>query len=66
MWTTDPATRTPSAEAVARYLYDNSGRLREVWDPRIEATGAPALKTSYQYDAQGRVTKLTQPGELPW
>ncbi|WP_176832364.1 RICIN domain-containing protein [Geodermatophilus sp. DSM 45219] len=66
MWTTDPATRTPSAEAVARYLYDNSGRLREVWDPRIEATGAPALKTRYEYDAQGRVTKLTPPGELPW
>ena len=35
---------------------------REVWDPRI----SPALKTTYDYDADGRVIELTPPGELPW
>ncbi|PWS45089.1 hypothetical protein DKT74_10090, partial [Streptomyces sp. ZEA17I] len=36
--------------------------LREAWNPRV----APALKTTYEYDGAGRVTKLTPPGELPW
>ncbi|RBY91769.1 hypothetical protein DQ244_10810 [Blastococcus sp. TBT05-19] len=62
MWTTDPATGTVSAEAVAQYAYDGQGRLREVWDPRI----SPALKTAYGYDDEGRVTSLTPVGELPW
>lgn len=53
---------TPSAETVVRYAYDDAGRLREVWDPRI----TPALKTSYDYDADGRVVELTPPGEFGW
>ncbi|TYP90610.1 DNRLRE domain-containing protein [Blastococcus xanthinilyticus] len=48
--------------AAVRYAYDTEGRLREVWDPRI----SPALKTSYSYDADGRVVGLGVPGELPW
>jgi len=50
--------RTP---VVAQYLYDASGHLRTVWDPRI----SPALKTKYDYDAAGHVTVVTPPGELP-
>ncbi|TFV63134.1 DNRLRE domain-containing protein [Geodermatophilus sp. DF01-2] len=62
LWSTpDGAAATESVVAV-RYAYDEGGRLREVWDPRI----SPALKTSYTYDADGRVITLTPPGELPW
>jgi RHS repeat-associated protein len=51
--------RTP---VVAQYLYDASGHLRAVWDPRI----SPALKTKYDYDTAGHITTITPPGELPW
>ncbi|MGC5033252.1 LamG-like jellyroll fold domain-containing protein [Micromonospora sp. DT229] len=61
LWSWDPDTSAMTATQVARYTYDNLGQLREVWDPRI----TPALKTTYEY-ADGRVVKLTPPGELPW
>jgi RHS repeat-associated protein len=48
--------------AVASYLYDNTGHLRTVWDPRI----SPALKTRYVYDASGRLMTLTPPGQNGW
>ncbi len=48
---------------VARYAYDDLGRLREVWDPRV--TPNP-LKTRYDYDTAGRLTKTTPAGRLPW
>lgn len=50
------------AVTVAKYAYDDRGRLREVWDPRI----TPQLKTTYEYDSDGRVIALGTPGELPW
>ncbi|MGW1467847.1 DNRLRE domain-containing protein [Streptomyces sp. NPDC002308] len=62
VWATDPGADKATAETVAAYAYDASGRLREAWDPRI----SPALKTAYTYDADGRVTTFSQPGELPW
>ncbi|MFI8521085.1 DNRLRE domain-containing protein [Streptomyces sp. NPDC085481] len=62
LWATTPGAGAATAETVAQYAYDTSGRLREVWDPRI----SPALKTAYGYDAAGRLTALTDPGELPW
>ncbi|WP_285751025.1 RICIN domain-containing protein [Lentzea sp. NBRC 105346] len=61
-WTTDPATGTVSKVDVARYAYDDKGRLREVWDPRL----ASPLKTSYTYDDSGHVTEVGHPGDLPW
>ncbi|GAA0232729.1 RICIN domain-containing protein [Saccharothrix mutabilis subsp. mutabilis] len=61
-WSTDPATGTVSAVDVARYAYDDRGRLREVWDPRL----AQPLKTTYSYDDAGHITELGQPGDLPW
>lgn len=48
--------------AIAEYRYDKQGRLRAVWDPRIEHP----LKTIYGYDAEGHVTALTPPGEESW
>ncbi|MEU6879919.1 DNRLRE domain-containing protein [Streptomyces sp. NPDC046712] len=62
LWATSPGAGAATAETVVQYAYDTSGRLREVWDPRI----SPALKTAYDYDSAGRLTTLTEPGELPW
>ncbi|MFD6819903.1 DNRLRE domain-containing protein [Streptomyces sp. NPDC060085] len=62
LWATAPGATTATATTVARYAYDDAGRLRETWDPRI----SPALKTAYTYDSTGRVTALTPPGQLPW
>ncbi|MYS44763.1 sugar-binding protein, partial [Streptomyces sp. SID5998] len=62
LWSTAPGASTATAVAVAQYAYDDAGRLREQWDPRI----SPALKTAYAYDSAGRVTTLTPPGQLAW
>lgn len=62
LWATDAGAGNATAETVATYAYDTSGRLRQVWDPRI----SPALKIAYTYDSDGRVATLTEPGELPW
>ncbi|WP_258055037.1 DNRLRE domain-containing protein [Streptomyces sp. Ru71] len=61
-WATDPGAASATATVVAQYSYDDAGRLREEWDPRI----SPALKTAYTYDSAGRVATLTPPGELAW
>ncbi|MFF2521445.1 DNRLRE domain-containing protein [Streptomyces liangshanensis] len=61
-WATDPGASAATATVVSQYTYDNSGRLREQWDPRI----SPALKTAYTYDSPGHITTLAPPGELPW
>lgn len=60
LWATAPGAASSTAQDFAAFAYDASGRLRE--NPRV----APALKTAYEYDGAGRVTKLTPPGELPW
>lgn len=58
----DPAAGGMASVAVAQYAYDDTGRLREVSDPRI----TPALKTAYTYGADGRVSTYTEPGLNPW
>ncbi|MFJ8112627.1 DNRLRE domain-containing protein [Streptomyces sp. NPDC096132] len=62
LWATTPGASAATAETLASYAYGSSGRLRQVWDPRI----SPALKTQYGYDSDGRVETLTPAGELPW
>lgn len=62
LWATAPGAAAATATFVAGYAYDDGGRLRETWDPRI----SPALKTAYAYDSAGRITTLTPPGQLPW
>lgn len=71
LWGTEPSTGVVSKVAVARYLYDGNRRLSKVWDPRIgtstaAAPGAGTLVTTYGYDAAGRVTSATAPGEEPY
>lgn len=58
----DPTLQQVTTEAVARYQYDTAGRLAATWDARI----APALKTTYQYDSDNLLTRVTPPGEEPW
>jgi streptogramin lyase len=58
----NPASKAMSETAVAKYEYDNLGRLRAAWDPRI----SPALKTTYGYDEEGHLTALSPPGQQPW
>lgn len=62
LWATAPGGSASVSTAVSEYTYDDTGRLRQARDSRIN----PALKTEYDYDAAGRVTSLTPPGELPW
>ncbi|MGW2965060.1 DNRLRE domain-containing protein [Streptomyces sp. NPDC001220] len=62
LWSTAPGASAATSKSVQKYLYDDSGRLRQAWHPQI----TPSLKTEYAYDSSGRVTKLTPPGELPW
>ncbi|MEV6600398.1 RHS repeat-associated core domain-containing protein [Actinoplanes sp. NPDC051346] len=64
-WAWNPTAAAVDATVVASYAYDDQGRLREVWDPRL-GSGATPLKTRYEYDASGRVTRVTPTGELPW
>ncbi|MEV6955514.1 ricin-type beta-trefoil lectin domain protein [Streptomyces sp. NPDC051183] len=61
-WSWNPAASKQEAVEVTRYLYDEQGRLVQVWDPRLAAP----LKTTYTYDAAGRVTRIAPAGELPW
>ncbi len=58
----DPASSAVSTTEVVRYGYDNTGRLREVWDPRV----SPNLMTAYSYDPAGHLASLTPPGLAPW
>ncbi|MGW6790800.1 DNRLRE domain-containing protein [Streptomyces chartreusis] len=62
LWSTAPGAANATSKSVQGYRYDDQGRLREAWSPQI----APSLKTQYDYDSAGRVSKLTTPGELPW
>ncbi|MFJ7244121.1 ricin-type beta-trefoil lectin domain protein [Kitasatospora sp. NPDC098652] len=61
-WSWNPATSKQEAVEVARYAYDNRGRLAEAWDPRL----ATPLKTTYGYDDAGHLTRATPAGQLPW
>ncbi len=60
----DPELTTPAMSTidVATYRYDDTGRLRSTWDPRI----SPALKTTYSYDGYGHIETVKPPGEEAW
>ncbi|NUR86309.1 MAG: DNRLRE domain-containing protein, partial [Nonomuraea sp.] len=52
---------TSAPQGLSEYRYDDLGRLRQTWNPN-----APDVKTSYDYDLNGRVNRYSPPGELPW
>jgi len=62
LWSTAPGATAATSKPLQEYLYDDSGRLRQTWNPQISTP----LKTSYSYDSAGRITTLTPPGQLAW
>ncbi|MFD9763077.1 RHS repeat-associated core domain-containing protein [[Kitasatospora] papulosa] len=62
LWSTEPGAAAATWKAVQSYAYDDAGRLRQAWNPLI----APAIKTQYEYDSAGRVTKMAALGQLPY
>ncbi|MFI5530534.1 DNRLRE domain-containing protein [Kitasatospora sp. NPDC051853] len=62
LWATEPGASTATAKVVSSYRYDGSGKLREQRNP-LQPQAAPV---AYDYDAAGRVTKLTPGIDLPW
>jgi RHS repeat-associated protein len=57
----DPGMPTTGVD-VATYRYNNVGRLRAEWDPRI----SPALQTTYDYNGDSLLSQVTPPGEASW
>jgi RHS repeat-associated protein len=73
--TNDPSTGTRLDVAVACYTYTAAGRLASVWDPRDGTAGtgpnpvtctSPVRATTYDYDASGRLSKITPSGLAGW
>jgi RHS repeat-associated protein len=62
VWSTAPGASAATSIVTAKYAYDEAGRLRQQWDPRI----VPALVKAYTYDSAGRIATMTPPGQLPW
>ncbi|MFG2044820.1 FG-GAP-like repeat-containing protein [Dactylosporangium sp. NPDC048998] len=72
-WDPDATPAAMRTVVVARYSYDSNGRLRSVWDPRLDWTDTGTmppttrhLETTYDYDADGIVSTLTPPAQQPW
>ncbi|MER7334191.1 MULTISPECIES: DNRLRE domain-containing protein [unclassified Micromonospora] len=67
----DPDLATPAMRTVpmARYAYDNSGRLRASWDPRLDWNDAGTVRhvaDTYTYGADGVLSATTPAGQEPW
>jgi RHS repeat-associated protein len=58
----EPSSKEMKTKAVAKYVYDEKGRLRAEWNPQI----TPELKTVYGYDGEGHVTAIAAAGQQPW
>ncbi|WP_277872761.1 DNRLRE domain-containing protein [Frankia sp. CcI49] len=54
-----------SAVTVAQYRYDNTGHLRETYDPRLDSGGVH-LSITYAYNAAGQLSSYTPPGQETW
>ncbi|MBQ1021086.1 RHS repeat-associated core domain-containing protein [Micromonospora sp. D93] len=64
-WDPDLATPAMRTVVLARYTYDNSGRLRASSDPRLDYSGQQ-LRTVYYYNGDGILVSLTPPAQQPW
>jgi RHS repeat-associated protein len=68
-WDPDATPAAMATVVVAKYAYDSNGRLRQVWDPRLDWTdlaGVRHVDTVYDYDADGIVNTITPAGQQPW
>ncbi|MFG1761084.1 RHS repeat-associated core domain-containing protein [Micromonospora echinofusca] len=67
----DPDLSTPAMRTVvmARYTYDNAGRLRAVWDPRLDWNDAGTirhLREVYDYNLDGILSSVKPVGQEAW
>ncbi|MGN9805303.1 DNRLRE domain-containing protein [Micromonospora sp. L32] len=67
----DPDLSTPAMRTVpmARYAYDNAGRLRASWDPRLDWNDAGTTRhlwDTYNYNLDGVLSSLTPVGQEAW
>ena len=68
-WDPDLATPAMRTVVMARYSYDNAGRLRASWDPRLDwtdGTGAHSQQDTYDYNSDGIPTTITPNAQVPW
>ncbi|GAA3564644.1 DNRLRE domain-containing protein [Kribbella ginsengisoli] len=64
-WDPDLATPALRTVVVGRYSYDNAGRLRSAWDPRLDS-GSTHLGDTYTYQADGVLSTVKPAGQEPW
>ncbi|MFC9691851.1 DNRLRE domain-containing protein [Kribbella sp. NPDC056951] len=64
-WDPDLATPALRTVVVARYSYDNAGRLRSAWDPRLDS-GTTHVGDTYSYQADGVLSTVRTAGQEPW
>ena len=67
----DPDLPTPALRTVvmARYAYDNGGRLRATWDPRLDWNDQGTVRhlwETYGYNLDGLLSSINPHGEDPW
>lgn len=67
----DPDLPTPAMRTVvvARYAYDDAGRLRASWDPRLDYTDGGTtrhLGNVYEYNLDGILATIKPSGQEPW
>ncbi|GAA4442333.1 hypothetical protein GCM10023170_017260 [Phytohabitans houttuyneae] len=67
----DPDLATPAMRTVSmiRYAYDNAGRLRASWDPRLDWNDAGTmrqLRETYDYTSDGILIVVKPVAEEPW
>ncbi|MEV4637543.1 RHS repeat-associated core domain-containing protein [Actinoplanes sp. NPDC049548] len=68
-WDPDASPAQMRTVVLKRYAYDNTGRLRSAWDPRLDWTESGAVRhaaTTYAYDADGVLTELRPSGQEAW
>ncbi|WP_067503824.1 RHS repeat-associated core domain-containing protein [Actinoplanes sp. TFC3] len=68
-WDPDASPAQMKTVVLKRYAYDNTGRLRSAWDPRLDRTESGVvrhLETTYAYDADGLVSEVRPAGQEPW
>ncbi|GIF01560.1 hypothetical protein Ari01nite_90240 [Paractinoplanes rishiriensis] len=65
-WDPDLATPAMRTVVVAKYAYDNNGRLVSQWDPRLDHGGGQHLAVTYGYDSNGILSTITPIAQQPW
>ncbi|MGW5667690.1 DNRLRE domain-containing protein [Micromonospora sp. NPDC003776] len=68
-WDPDLSTPAMRTVAMARYIYDDAGRLRAAWDPRLDWNNngtTTHLWDTYDYNLNGVLSQVTPSGQQAW